>query len=169
MASSSVSMAKHLMQFLAKTKTFDRLTQKVCVVDGRPGHVKCEMMVEEEHCNQQGTLHGGMTATLVDNITTLAIMSSNEDGSVELPGVSVDLNMSYLKAAPMGQTITITADILRKGKTLVFTTAQVSNSKGDILAVGHHVKHMGGKPKVEILHRVMLCYSANKMNVFNHI
>ena len=51
------------------------------------------MKVEEEHCNQQGTLHGGMTATLVDSITTVANMASNEDGTMEGPGVSVDLNM----------------------------------------------------------------------------
>ncbi len=43
----------------------------------------------------------------------------------------------------MGETITITADILKKGRTLVFTSAQVMNEKGDLCAVGHHVKHLG--------------------------
>lgn len=56
-----------------------------------PGKVVCEMRVEEEHTNRGGTLHGGLTATLVDVISTLAIMNS-ERGA---PGVSVDMNITY--------------------------------------------------------------------------
>ena len=45
--------------------------------------------------------------------------------------------------------MTITADILRAGRTLVFTKATVTNENGDIVALRHHVKHMGPKPKNE--------------------
>lgn len=55
-----------------------------------PGKVVCEMRVEEEHTNRGGTLHGGLTATLVDVISTMAIMNS-ERGA---PGVSVDMNIT---------------------------------------------------------------------------
>lgn len=55
-----------------------------------PGKVVCEMRVEEQHTNKGGTLHGGLTATLVDVISTLAIMNS-ERGA---PGVSVDMNIT---------------------------------------------------------------------------
>lgn len=55
-----------------------------------PGKVVCEMRVNEEHTNRGGTLHGGLTATLVDVISTVAIMNS-ERGA---PGVSVDMNIT---------------------------------------------------------------------------
>ena len=46
--------------------------------------------MEEEHQNAGGTLHGGLTATLVDSLTTLALLSM-ENGR---PGVSIDLSVS---------------------------------------------------------------------------
>lgn len=39
-----------------------------------------------------GTLHGGLIATLVDNISTVALLLS-ERGA---PGVSVDMNITYV-------------------------------------------------------------------------
>lgn len=65
---------------------------QVDVLSTSPGKVVCEMRVEPEHTNRGGTLHGGLTATLVDVISTLAIMNS-ERGA---PGVSVDMNITYV-------------------------------------------------------------------------
>lgn len=62
------------------------------VLAATPGKVVCEMRVEEEHTNRGGTLHGGLTATLVDVISTMAIMNS-ERGA---PGVSVDMNITWV-------------------------------------------------------------------------
>lgn len=70
---------KHLKGFL-----------QVNVMSAGPGKVVCELRVEEEHTNRGGTLHGGLTATLVDVISTMAIMNS-ERGA---PGVSVDMNIT---------------------------------------------------------------------------
>ncbi|KAF7669361.1 hypothetical protein LDENG_00196340, partial [Lucifuga dentata] len=63
--------------------------KKVKLVSASPGKVVCEMRVEEEHTNVFGTLHGGMTATLVDIISTAAIVCSDRGA----PGVSVDMNI----------------------------------------------------------------------------
>lgn len=60
------------------------------MLSATPGKVVCALRVEEEHTNRMGTLHGGMTATLVDVISTMAVMYS-ERGA---PGVSVDMNIT---------------------------------------------------------------------------
>ena len=60
------------------------------VVSAEKGRVVCEMTVEEEHQNRGGTLHGGLTATLVDGISTCALMTTGTGA----PGVSVDLSVS---------------------------------------------------------------------------
>lgn len=63
---------------------------QVNIVSASPGKVVCEMKVEEEHTNRGGTLHGGLTATLVDVVSTVALMCT-ERGA---PGVSVDMNIT---------------------------------------------------------------------------
>ncbi|KAI8478323.1 Acyl-coenzyme A thioesterase 13 [Branchiostoma belcheri] len=111
----------------------------VQVVSAEPGKCVFEMKVAEEHLNLPGTLHGGLTATLVDGLTTYALLSM-EGGK---PGVSVDLHVSYLKAAKPGETITIAAEVLKMGRTLAYTTAQIKNEQGDVIAQGLHTKHVG--------------------------
>ena len=63
---------------------------QVDILSASPGKVVCEMKVAEEHTNRGGTLHGGLTATLVDVISTMAIMYSDRGA----PGVSVDMNIT---------------------------------------------------------------------------
>lgn len=45
--------------------------------------------MDESHLNKAGGMHGGFTATLIDNISTAAIVTTGSD-----PGVSVDMNIS---------------------------------------------------------------------------
>ena len=49
--------------------------------------------VPEEHTNVYGTLHGGMSATLVDIVTSMAVITEDEDSYLKL-GVSTNINMS---------------------------------------------------------------------------
>ncbi len=49
--------------------------------------------VADEHLNKFDTLHGGMGATLVDAITTVAIMGTDKN---QRPGVSVNLNVTLV-------------------------------------------------------------------------
>ena len=59
------------------------------VVAASPGKVTCELTLEEGHLNRAGALHGGFTAALVDDVSTLAIMAADKP-----PGVSVDMNVT---------------------------------------------------------------------------
>ncbi|XP_049457446.1 acyl-coenzyme A thioesterase 13 [Epinephelus fuscoguttatus] len=140
MASMSLNAVKQIMRAMAKTRGFDRVTSKVEVLSASPGKVVCEMRVDEEHTNRGGTLHGGMTATLIDDISTLAIMYS-ERGA---PGVSVDMNITYMNAAKIGEDILITAQVLKAGRTLAFATVDLTNkATGKLIAQGRHTKHLG--------------------------
>ena len=63
---------------------------QVKIVDAGAGKCVAEMEVAEEHTNKGGTLHGGLTATLVDTISTVALMTTGPGN----PGVSVDINVT---------------------------------------------------------------------------
>ncbi|XP_004549285.1 acyl-coenzyme A thioesterase 13 [Maylandia zebra] len=140
MASLTLNSLKHVMRAMVDSPGFDRVLSKVDILSASPGKVVCEMRVEEEHTNRGGTLHGGLTATLVDIVSTIAIMHS-ERGA---PGVSVDMNITYMNAAKMGEDVLITAQVLKQGRSLAFATVDLTNKvTGKIIAQGRHTKHLG--------------------------
>ncbi|CAJ1083483.1 acyl-coenzyme A thioesterase 13 [Xyrichtys novacula] len=141
MATMPLNSLRQLVKAMLDTPGFDRVLSKVNILSASPGKVVCEMRVEEEHTNRGGTLHGGMTATLVDVISTVAIMNS-ERGA---PGVSVDMNITYMSAAKMGEDVLITAQVLKQGRTLAFASVDfTSKATGKMIAQGRHTKHLGG-------------------------
>lgn len=140
MASLSLNAFKQVLRVMVDSPGFDRVLNKVELVSATPGKVVCEMKVGEEHTNRGGTLHGGMTATLIDIISTTALMYT-ERGA---PGVSVDMNITYMNAAKVGEDIVITAQVLKQGRTLAFTTVDLINkANGKLIAQGRHTKHLG--------------------------
>ncbi|XP_002735754.1 acyl-coenzyme A thioesterase 13-like [Saccoglossus kowalevskii] len=138
MASNTMKMLRKFIEFTTQNKGFDRVCDKIIPVAGTPGKCKFSLKVDEGHLNTGGTLHGGLTATLVDSLTTAAIMTAG--GS---PGVSVDLNVTYMKAVKEGETISINAEVLKLGKRLAFTTCDISNENGILIAQGRHTKFVG--------------------------
>ncbi|XP_032103505.1 acyl-coenzyme A thioesterase 13 [Sapajus apella] len=131
---------REVLKALAKSRCFDRVLEKVTLVSAAPGKVICEMKVEEEHTNKIGTIHGGLTATLIDNISTYALLCTERG----LPGVSVDMNITYMSPAKLGEVVVITAHVLRQGKTLAFTSVDLtSKATGKLIAQGRHTKHLG--------------------------
>lgn len=65
-------------------------TFQVELVSAGEGRCLCKLKVGEEHTNPGGTLHGGMTASMVDTISTMALLTTEPHA----PGVSVDLSVS---------------------------------------------------------------------------
>lgn len=55
--------------------------------------------------------------------------------------------LRYLGAAKGGETIVIDATVLRQGKTLAFTTADIRKKDGTIVALGRHTKAFPAPPK----------------------
>ncbi|KAF5278573.1 hypothetical protein FQA39_LY00615 [Lamprigera yunnana] len=119
---------------------FERVMKKLTIVKAGEGICIGEMKVEEEHTNPMKGLHGGLMATLVDCLTTYALMTNSRSTCV--PTVSVQLNMTYMKAAYIGDDIVIKADTVKVGNALGFTECVISNKvTGDILAKGSHTKY----------------------------
>jgi len=61
---------------------------QVQLVSGGDGRCRAEMVVAPEHQNRLGNLHGGLTATLVDAISSTALSTAG------VFGVTVDLHIS---------------------------------------------------------------------------
>ena len=95
--------------------------------------------------NPMGMLHGGVTATLVDSITTWCMFVS-KDGR---PGVTSDLSVSYLKGIDpkIHPIITLIGQVDQNGKTLAFCSCEIRSQDESILfATGKQTKMMINAP-----------------------
>ena len=109
------------------------------------GKASFKMIVDESHVNRPGTLHGGMTATLIDSLTTFVLATKPP----HIPGASVDMSISYLRPAKPGQEIIINAEVVKMGQTLAFTSAELLHKDGKLIAKGSHTKYVGeGMPSI---------------------
>ena len=98
--------------------------------------------VREEDTNPRGALHGGASATLVDLVTTIAMVDDHED-SVKRLGVSVDMNLSYLGAAKLNDDLLIDGWVVKKGRKLAFTECTIKNKQSQkILVAARHTKYI---------------------------
>ena len=59
-------------------------------MSGGDGCCRAELVVAPEHQNRMGSLHGGLTATLVDTLSSVAL-TTHKSGAI---GVTVDLHVS---------------------------------------------------------------------------
>ena len=66
------------------------LCLQVKVVSAGDGKCTCELTLDDSHVNRMGTLHGGLTATMVDIVSTMALLTSQRATT----GVSLDLSVS---------------------------------------------------------------------------
>jgi len=90
-----------------------------------------------EHTNLFGRVHGCVAATLVDDVGTIAIAASDREGR---PGVSVDLNVTWLTECPVAADLIVTADVLRAGRTMAFVSVRIEDNDGRLMAVGRMSK-----------------------------
>lgn len=118
---------------------FGQCLKKLKIVSAGNGNCKAEFVVSEEHLNAGGTMHGGFTSTLIDCVSSYAVMTQGN----QVPGVSVDLHVTFMKPGLLGDLVTVDARTIRSGKTLAFLAVDVSKNDGkDILAHGRHTKYV---------------------------
>ncbi|XP_043492922.1 acyl-coenzyme A thioesterase 13-like isoform X2 [Polistes fuscatus] len=76
-------------------------------------------------------------ATIIDCISTYALMTRGTGA----PGVSVNMNISYMKPAFPGEVVEVDAKTIRAGRTLAYLAVDLTKNNGkDIIANGKHIK-----------------------------
>ncbi|RWS23633.1 acyl-coenzyme A thioesterase 13-like protein [Leptotrombidium deliense] len=141
----SLQVVRETLKRLIALQRFDRVLDKLEITSYERGKLTAQLVVADEHANRSGTLHGGMTATAVDQITTLALMAESQlkNGEISQPGVSVELSTTFIRPAKIGETIEFTAYVISKGKNMAFTRVDITNKNtGKLIAKGSHTKFM---------------------------
>lgn len=156
----SLAAANTVLQGMVMRGGFDAHLKdlKITRMGDGDGKIECSMVIQKQHTNSFGTLHGGLVCTLVDICGTIAIMSLRPTS----PGVSIDLNTSFMSAGQnavagcadffltlcsyavsgqIGEEVTILASVLKFGKSLSFSDVAIRRTSDNaLLAVGRHTK-----------------------------
>ncbi|EMD66776.1 hypothetical protein GGP41_008169 [Bipolaris sorokiniana] len=105
------------------------------------GVVRARLPLTNNHVNTYGSIHGSVSATIVDAFGGLAIVCWDSRSKT---GVSTDIHVSYLSGAKDGDTIEIEGRASKVGGTLAFTSVTiwklVDGKPGPVVAKGSHTK-----------------------------
>ncbi|HEY2166202.1 MAG TPA: PaaI family thioesterase [Jatrophihabitantaceae bacterium] len=115
--------------------------EPVSLTDGR---VAISVEVTLDLVNSAKTMHGGVAATLVDVVGTLAIITADQHNRF---GVSTDLNLSWFAPVPLGDRALVEATVLKCGRSLAFVSVDITRESDGVLAVqGRMTKSLGPVP-----------------------
>ena len=89
-----------------------------------PGHATFVLPFDEKFANvSSGTVHGGITATVIDTASGFALRSTFDDPeSVRL--TTTDLSVRYVR--PARDDVRVTADVVRTGNSMGVTRCEVT-------------------------------------------
>ncbi|KAL4725908.1 hypothetical protein ACLX1H_006582 [Fusarium chlamydosporum] len=108
-AARTAHVQKLMDRLCAKSPIYNFIMSSAQLVSVVPGVVTARLVLTENHLNSSGNLHGAVSATIIDCVTGLGIASWDLR---ETTGASVDMHISYLSTAKLGDTVEIvsTAD-----------------------------------------------------------
>lgn len=96
--------------------------------------VRLRVPYKDENSNPGRALHGGVAASTINVAGVLAAWTGIEERP-ELETGTLDLSVDYLAAA-IGEDIVATAEVLRRGKEIVYSEGDIRNDAGKRIAKG---------------------------------
>ncbi|KAJ5146564.1 uncharacterized protein N7515_001128 [Penicillium bovifimosum] len=142
----SASELEHVRGVWERTKNdspiYRFLLSDVDIINATRGQMQARLKLTAEHVNSRGTIHGAVSAAIVDWAGGMSIATHG----YEKTGASVDIHISYLSTATVGDTLDILAVADRVGKSMAFTTVKISRvvdgEVGPLVSRGSHTKFL---------------------------
>ncbi|MBI4909336.1 MAG: PaaI family thioesterase [Acidobacteria bacterium] len=102
------------------------------VVEQRVDGVTIECPLQTYYFNPDGSLHGGLIATVADEAVWYAL--EHVTGSTR-NSTTVELKVNYLRAARNTGVVRGNARLVKTGRTLIVGTVEVSDERGELCAI----------------------------------
>lgn len=132
-------MSKHPLVDNIVLKTYnqwnkfgDLMQMHFSVID--KGEIAYYMTVTEEHLATPIAAHGGSLAALMD--ATLGVCALSEVCEDMKVVSTVNMNMSFLHPANLGDQLIGRGKVVKSGKRIIFVEAQIFNQKEQLIATG---------------------------------
>lgn len=138
------------IEHLVKTKLpgspiYNFLLSTVRVTQASKGHVLCRLVLSQNHMNSGKSLHGSVSATIVDWAGGMAVATWDLR---EKTGVSVDIHVTYQSGARVGDEVEIEGIAEKVGGSLAFTKVNIfkveNGKRGKIVVSATHTKFVVG-------------------------
>jgi uncharacterized protein (TIGR00369 family) len=112
---------------LARTLGYD-------VTEAERGRIVIALVPTDAHLNPAGTVHGGLTATLLDSCMGLAVQSTLDQGTAQ---TTLEFKISLLRPiTPETGPILAEGRVLNCGRRIGTAEGRVTDGKGRLLAHG---------------------------------
>jgi uncharacterized protein (TIGR00369 family) len=102
--------------------------------EAESGRVVFSMPAEEWMCNPAAVLHGGMAATLLDTVLTLAVVSKLPTGK---SCQTINMNVHFVRPIfPTGERIVAAGQAVQVGSTIGTAEGRIHDARGKLVAHG---------------------------------
>ncbi|KAJ9091183.1 hypothetical protein QFC21_007304 [Naganishia friedmannii] len=93
-----------------------------------------------EHLNSAGSIHGSVSATIVDWASGSALATRGSKS-----GASVDMHVTFLSKAKLGEVLEVKGVVDKLGGRIAFTRVEVRrvNGDGELVVTAIHTKFVG--------------------------
>jgi len=99
------------------------------LVELSKGYARVSMELKKEHLNWENMIHGGIVATVLDQAFGCAC------NTLDNIHVAVQMNIHFMKAPAVGETIYAESKVLHAGKRMGTSEMKVCDSKGNDIAL----------------------------------
>lgn len=94
------------------------------------GSLTVEFVVREEMTNPGKIMHGGVSASMMDDVMGMTVFSLGRESFYSTINLSVD----YLLPAKVGDAVYVKSKVIRAGKTVINMECEIRNSEHKIVA-----------------------------------
>jgi uncharacterized protein (TIGR00369 family) len=95
------------------------------------GLTEVRWLPQPEHLNRFGAIHGGALAGLIDSVASIASLTKLKRI------VTIEMNISYIKAATITNKILAKGVVIQAGKSLIRTTVELFNEDNQLITRGN--------------------------------
>jgi uncharacterized protein (TIGR00369 family) len=104
----------------------------VCVDKSNPGVTVWRMRAGEHMANPVGVVQGGFLASFADSAMAASTVTNLQGRKAY--AANTELKISFVRAAPVGETYTCTAKVIGGGKRVTFVEAEITDGEGRLVA-----------------------------------
>ena len=112
------------------------------LVEWRDGIAVMELEITPQHHNRAKVLHGGVISTMIDTAGGYAGLYCETPGRI-LKALTLSLTTTFLGQGIDG-ILQVRGQRVGGGKTVFMSTAQVTNERGETIAIGQGTYRHGG-------------------------
>ncbi|KAI4241249.1 MAG: hypothetical protein L6R40_004665 [Gallowayella cf. fulva] len=119
---------------------YNFLLGDIVIVSATKGQIVAHLKVLPVHFNSKKSLHGVVSACIMDWAGGMAIASEGLDNT----GLSTDIHTTFVSTAKEGDMLEIESKASKVGASLAFTTIEIRHAGegGKVIAHGTHTKYI---------------------------